>query len=71
MMNMLSFKTSLERKQDLNAIAPVFNLLFGSNWLFAFDDKILKVFSSVPCQDMIRSLLKEKGISAQELTYAI
>ncbi|MBE9601102.1 hypothetical protein [Pedobacter sp. MC2016-24] len=70
-MNMLSFKTSVKSKQDINSIAPVFNLLFGSNWLFAFEDKILKVFSSVPCQDMIRSLLKEKGISAEELKYAI
>jgi hypothetical protein len=70
-MNMLSFKTSVKNKQDINSITPVFNLLFGSNWLFAFEDKILKVFSSVPCQDMIRALLKEKGISAEELKYAM
>jgi hypothetical protein len=71
MMSMLHFKTSVKSKQDLTSVTPVFNLLFGEkNWLFAVEDKILKIFSSVPCQDLVKSILKEKGIAAEELKYA-
>ncbi|WP_159452682.1 hypothetical protein [Pedobacter nyackensis] len=51
------------------AVKPVFNLLFGKqNWLFSFEDKLLKVMSSVPCTDMVRAILMENGVLCEELT---
>nr|WP_162989058.1 hypothetical protein [Pedobacter schmidteae] len=50
------------------AVKPVFNLLFGEkNWLFSFEDKILKVISSVPCADMVKSILLDNGVYSEEL----
>lgn len=68
-MNMAIFKTSLKDKKDLIAIEPVFNILFGEkNWLFAFEDKMLKVISSVPCVEVVRHLLNERGFFCEEVT---
>lgn len=50
------------------AVKPVFNLLFGKkNWLFSFEDKLLKVMSSVPCADMVKAILRENGVVGEEL----
>ncbi len=69
-MNMAIFKTSLENKRDLVAIEPVFNILFGEkNWLFVVEDKLLRVMSSVPCVDVVRHLLNERGFFCEEVTY--
>jgi hypothetical protein len=68
-MNMAIFKTSLKDKQDLTAIEPVFNILFGEkNWLFVFEDKLLRVMSSVPCVEVVRHLLHERGFFCEEVT---
>ncbi|WP_276091479.1 hypothetical protein [Pedobacter sp. JY14-1] len=70
---MAIFKTSLADKKDLSLIAPVFNILFGEkNWLFAFENKVLSVVSSVPCVEVVRHLLKERGFSCEEMNaYAL
>lgn len=70
-MDMITFKTSVQDKQDITAIAPVFNLLFGEKkWLFALEEKILKVFSSVPCADVVKYILTEKGFACEEYSPA-
>lgn len=68
-MVMAIFKTSLKDNSDVTTIAPVFNILFGEkNWLFAFEDKILSVMSSVPCVEVVRHLLNERGFFCEEVT---
>lgn len=68
-MNMLIFKTSVQSRIDLIAVKPVFNLLFGKkNWLFTFEDKLLRVASSVPCADVVAFILQENGLMCEELT---
>lgn len=68
-MSTVVFKTSVQRRIDMIAVKPVFNLLFGKqNWLFSFEDKLLKVMSSVPCADMVRAILMENGVLCEELT---
>lgn len=53
------------------AVKPVFNLLFGKkNWLFSFEDKLLKVMTSVPCSEMVTAILKENGVVGEELRMA-
>jgi len=70
---MAIFKTSLADKKDLSLIEPAFNILFGEkNWLFAFENKVLSVVSSVPCVEVVRHLLKEQGFSCEEMNaYAL
>ncbi|MNU00961.1 hypothetical protein D3C72_2442170 [compost metagenome] len=53
------------------AVKPVLNLLFGKkNWLFSYEDKLLKVMTTVPCADMIKAILKENGLVGEELRLA-
>lgn len=53
------------------AVKPIFNLLFGKqNWLFSFDDKLLKVMTTVPCGDMVTAILRENGVVGEELRLA-
>ncbi|TKC05903.1 hypothetical protein [Pedobacter frigoris] len=69
-MNMVIFKTSVEGNKDLINIAPLFNLLFGEkNWLFAFEERILRIFTSVPCADVVNHVLKEKGFQCEQMAY--
>ncbi|HKG05062.1 MAG TPA: hypothetical protein VKB19_01320 [Pedobacter sp.] len=66
---MAIFRTSLNDDQDLNSIKPIFNILFGEkNWLFAFENKMLRVISSVPCVEVVRHLLNERGFFCEEVT---
>lgn len=68
-MNMLVFKTSVQKRIDLISVKPVLNLLFGKkNWLFTFEDKLLKVASTVPCADIVEFILAENGVECIELT---
>jgi len=68
-MSTVVFKTSVQRRIDMIAVKPVFNLLFGKqNWLFSFEDKLLRVITSVPCTDMVRAILMENGVLCEELT---
>lgn len=67
-MNMAIFKTSLNDKKDLTSIEPIFNILFGEkNWLFVFEDKLLRVISSVPCVEVVTHLLRERGFFCEEV----
>lgn len=67
-MNMVIFKTSVEGNKDLINIAPLFNLLFGEkNWLFAFEERILRIFTSVPCAEVVNHVLKEKGFHCEQM----
>lgn len=51
-------------------LKPVLNLLFGKqNWLFSFEDKLLKVMTTVPCADMIKAILKDNGVVGEELRW--
>jgi len=69
-MNMVIFKTSVQATADLTGITPLFNLLFGEkNWLFAFEERMLRVFTSVPCADVVNHVLKEKGFQCEQLAY--
>lgn len=68
-MGMVIFKTSVQNRIDLIPVKPVFNLLFGkSNWLFSFEDKLLRVASSVPCADIVKFILSEYNVGCEELT---
>ncbi|ACU03220.1 hypothetical protein [Pedobacter heparinus] len=68
-MNMVIFKTSVQSRIDLIAVKPIFNLLFGKkNWLFTFEDKLLRIASSVPCADVVEFILAENGVLCEELT---
>jgi hypothetical protein len=70
-MNTVIFKTSVKSRIEMIAVKPVFNLLFGQqNWLFSFEDKMLKVMTSVPCVDMVKAILKENGVLGEELRLA-
>jgi len=70
-MNTVIFKTSVKSRIEMIAVKPVFNLLFGKqNWLFSFEDKMLKVMTSVPCVDMVKAILKENGVLGEELRLA-
>lgn len=70
-MNTVIFKTSVKNRIDIIAVKPVFNLLFGKkNWLFSFEDKLLKVMTSVPCSEMVTAILKENGLAGEELRLA-
>lgn len=52
-------------------VKPVFDLVFGKkNWLFSFEDKLLKVMSTVPCADMVKAILKDNGVVGEELRLA-
>ncbi|MBB5438636.1 hypothetical protein HDC92_002312 [Pedobacter sp. AK017] len=66
---MVIFKTSVQSRIDLIAVKPIFNLLFGKkNWLFTFEDKLLRIASSVPCADVVEFILAENGVLCEELT---
>lgn len=68
-MNTVVFKTSVQSRIEMIAVKPVFNLLFGNkNWLFSFEDKLLKVMTTVPCVDMVKAILRENGVVG-ELAY--
>ena len=68
-MNMVIFKTSVQSRIDLISVKPIFNLLFGKkNWLFTFEDRLLRVASSVPCADVVEFILAENGVLCEELT---
>jgi hypothetical protein len=68
-MNMAIFRTSLNDKKDLTSIEPIFNILFGEkNWLFVFEDKLLRVISSVPCVEVVNHLLHERGFFCEEIS---
>ncbi len=70
-MNTVIFKTSVESRIEMIPVKPVFNLLFGKkNWLFSFEDKLLKVMTTVPCTDMVKAILKENGVVGEELRIA-
>lgn len=70
-MNTVIFKTSVKNRIDIIAVKPVFNLLFGKqNWLFSFEDKLLKVMTTVPCAEMVTAILKENGLVGEELRLA-
>lgn len=70
-MNTVIFKTSVQNRIDMIAVKPIFNLVFGKqNWLFSFEDKLLKVMTSVPCTDMVKAILKENGVVGEELRLA-
>ncbi len=67
-MNTVIFKTSVQSRIDMIGVKPVFDLLFGKkNWLFSFEDKLLKVMSSVPCADLVKAILKDNGVTSEEL----
>ncbi|WP_256006213.1 MULTISPECIES: hypothetical protein [Pedobacter] len=69
-MNTSIFKTSLTHKRDIKKIEPVFDMLFGEkNWLFAFEDRLLSVVSSIPCVEVVRYLLKERGYNCEEVSF--
>lgn len=66
---MVIFKTSVQSRIDLISVKPIFNLLFGKkNWLFTFEDKLLRIASSVPCADVVEFILAENGVLCEELT---
>ncbi|MFA4866608.1 MAG: hypothetical protein WC623_00325 [Pedobacter sp.] len=70
-MNTVIFKTSVQSRIEMIAVKPVLNLLFGKkNWLFSYEDKLLKVMTTVPCTDMIKAILKENGLVGEELRLA-
>lgn len=68
---MVIFKTSVKELRDLGSIAPLFNLLFGEKkWQFTFEQKILRIFTHVPCEDVVSHILKEQGFQCEPIAFA-